>query len=428
VPAADRHNAQFSRNELDRIFASIEGPAHVALAVSGGSDSVAMMRLAADWRGAGQISVLTVDHGLREGSDAEAAQTGAWARDIGLEHHVLAWTGEKPATGIQAKAREARYRLLETWCVEHGADLLTAHTIEDQAETVLMRMARSTSLDGLAGIAPERAIGSAGFQPAVPKACGLEVRAPSILRPLLGIRRERLRAYLQAIGQPWIDDPSNEDERFERVRVRKAMAALGIPAEALAHVADEARAASSALWNAAGDWAGKHCAHHGEGYGAIPAIGFAALGADMRARVLGLLIARYGAGTVPEPHERSLLSEWIREGTGLRRTLGGAVIAKRRAEILVGREPGRIDPGPVAIPPAGKILWDRRFEIEAPPGSLILSHACAPTPRRSEIPAFVQASLPIAQKDGRRLEAVEWSLSFVMRSTINSPSNFGRTT
>ena len=409
--AAEPH--AFSQDNLNRIFARCRG--HLALAVSGGSDSIALMRLAARWGGAEKISVQTVDHGLRAASAGEARQVGEWALALGLDHHVLTWAGEKPVTGIQAKARAARYGLLEAWCREHGADLLTAHTIEDQAETVLMRMARSTSLDGLAGIAPERGFGSAGFQSASfdgAEASGLEARAPRIIRPLLNTTRERLRAYLNSLGQPWIDDPSNDDTRFERVRIRKAMADLNVGAAALAHVADEARAATAALWGAADHWVRAHVQHFAEGYGAAPLDGLAGLDGAIRARALGLLVARYGARGVPEPHERQLLAEWLQSGDGARRTLGGAEIAQRRKSVLFGREPGRISAVPLIIPANGKALWDRRFAISAPAGSNIVPSASLRQSRRPELPAFVQAALPVAQKDGRMLDATEWHLSF----------------
>ena len=132
----------------------------MALAVSGGSDSVALMHLAKSWADANhpdlKLSILTVDHGLRPESAGEAEQVGEWAGAMGLSHHVLAWGGPKPETGLQARAREARYGLMAQWCRDNDAGLLlTAHTLDDQAETVLMRLERSLSPGSLAGIAAE---------------------------------------------------------------------------------------------------------------------------------------------------------------------------------------------------------------------------------------------------------------------------------
>ena len=149
-------------------FSPLEGYSSAALAVSGGPDSMALMHLASRWlslkgRGPASISVLTVDHGLRPESAAEAAFVGARAGALGFTHATLAWTGEKPKTGIQAGAREARYGLMTAYCREHGiACLVTAHTEDDQAETFLMRLRRGSGLDGLASMA---AVSSAAAWP-----------------------------------------------------------------------------------------------------------------------------------------------------------------------------------------------------------------------------------------------------------------------
>ena len=141
-------------------FSCLTGAGHVALAVSGGSDSMALLRLTQTWAASHhpglRLSVLTVDHRLRAASAAEARQVGQWAAALGLSHHILEWAGEpKPKTGIQAAARAARYGLMAAWCRANGAELLlTGHTLDDQAETVAMRMARTASPDSLAGIRP----------------------------------------------------------------------------------------------------------------------------------------------------------------------------------------------------------------------------------------------------------------------------------
>ena len=135
------------------LFAPVANSGPLALAVSGGSDSVALMHLAAAWRQRPDFTVLTVDHGLRTGSAAEAQQVGQWSAGLGLQHVLLRWDAAKPVTALQAKARAARYDLMTNWCDAQGvAWLLTAHTLDDQAETVLMRLARTSSIDSLAGI------------------------------------------------------------------------------------------------------------------------------------------------------------------------------------------------------------------------------------------------------------------------------------
>jgi len=373
-------------------FSLIAGEAHVALAVSGGSDSMALLRLAEAWtRGRSRqprLSILTVDHALRAGSASEARQVAAWAAALGADHQVLVWTGPRPATGIQAKARQARYDLMTGWCRNHGATvLMTAHTLDDQAETVLMRLARTSSLDSLAGI--HRWSVWNGIK---------------LFRPLLGERRVALREFLASVDQPWIDDPSNADERFERVRVRKIMPLLaegGITAETLSGLASEAADVSQALWAAAREWVERHGVEHDSGYGAVPIRDFGRQAEALRTRILGCLIGRYGGGKLPEPAELGLLSAWLATASAGRRTLGGAVIARRSREFLVGREPGRIDPAPVTVPASGQVIWDGRFEIHAPPGCRVRPLGqTGRQPRQPELPAFVQAGLPAIETGG----------------------------
>ena len=181
-----------------------------------------------------KISVLTVDHGLRPEAAAEAVKVAEWCARLGLEHHTLRWEGTKPKTGLQAKARAARYDLLSAWCKANGVTyLLTGHTMDDQAETVLMRQQRTDTAESLAGI----------WETAV-------WDGVKVFRPLLGQSRADLRAYLASLGQPWIDDPSNSDTRFERVRVRQALAQEGRPdlqKIELADIAEKAGRAARAL-------------------------------------------------------------------------------------------------------------------------------------------------------------------------------------
>ncbi|MDY0242779.1 MAG: tRNA lysidine(34) synthetase TilS, partial [Rhodospirillaceae bacterium] len=169
----------------------------VAVACSGGADSLALTILADAWarsRG-GQAIALTVDHGLRADSAAEAATVGRWLAAREIPHHVLRWEGAKPGTGIQAAARRARYALLEDWCRQEGLlHLLLAHHRDDQAETLLMHLARGSGVDGLAGMAPIT-----------------ETRALRLLRPMLDAPHARLEATLAARGLVWVEDPSNRN-------------------------------------------------------------------------------------------------------------------------------------------------------------------------------------------------------------------------
>jgi tRNA(Ile)-lysidine synthase len=209
-------------DEIDALLAPLASFPVVILAVSGGADSVGLMHLAAQWAqrqepvSPTKLIVATVDHGLRGGSPTEAEWVASEAASLDIEHAILSWTGNKPTTGIQDAARQARYFLLGD-LARRQADgrpvaVVTAHTEDDQAETLLMRLARGSGLDGLTGMPSARALDA-----------DEEV---TLLRPLLGIPGGRLRATLQARGQQWIEDPSNDVDKFERVGIRKAAASL----------------------------------------------------------------------------------------------------------------------------------------------------------------------------------------------------------
>ncbi len=190
----------------------------IVVAVSGGGDSLALMHLLATFAKARKLAppiVLSVDHGLRPASGGDAKQVAAWARQAGLKAHVLAWRGAKPKSGIEAAARDMRYRLMGAWLAKHKiATLFVGHTQDDQAETFLLRLARGSGLDGLSAmraVAPWPVEGFAQL---------------SVRRPLLDLRRDDLRAHLTRIGQDWLDDPMNDEDAFDRVKVRKAREAL----------------------------------------------------------------------------------------------------------------------------------------------------------------------------------------------------------
>ncbi len=213
----------------------------IGIAVSGGGDSVALMHILARGladRADFHLFAATVDHGLRAEAADEARAVAALAGRLGIAHDVLEWRGWDGAGNLQARARAARYALLTEWARRRGIEVLAlGHTADDQAETVLMRLARASGVTGLAAMAPER------------RQDGLILR-----RPLLGLRRAELRDYLRRNDVPWAEDPGNEDTAFDRIRARRALedlAALGITVEALTKVAQNMRAAREALeWHA----------------------------------------------------------------------------------------------------------------------------------------------------------------------------------
>ncbi|MFN0191883.1 MAG: tRNA lysidine(34) synthetase TilS [Aestuariivirga sp.] len=307
-------------------FSPLLSDRHVAVAVSGGSDSVALLSAVARLRGS-RITALTVDHGLRPESADEARQVSKWSAAMGVAHVTLVWKGGKPRTGIQAAAREARYRLMTEWCLANGVTrLLTAHTQDDQAETVLMRLARTSSIESLAGIARHG-----------------EWDGVAVFRPLLGVAKSELRQFLAGLGQSWIDDPSNEDERFERVRVRKlmpALAAAGIDPGRLAQLAAECSKLSEAIASQARLWLKTHLREFPTGKCVFRADELAKVPSPVKVAIVRDILRVYGGGQPPERAEMERLAEWVNgEGTG--RTLGGAVFRRTTEDIRISREAGR---------------------------------------------------------------------------------------
>lgn len=254
-------------------FEPFETAPVVAVAVSGGRDSLALALLARDWaetRG-GRIVALIVDHALRPESEQEAAGTRDLLQRLGIEVEILRWSGPKPRNGLQSAARTERYRLLSGECRRRGIlHLLLGHHADDQAETVTMRAARGSGLDGLAGMAAltERP----------------DVR---LLRPLLPVPRASLTATLLALGVPWIDDPSNMDVRFERARLRAGAPLVDfVPAdESSRRAAGERRLAQAAVEALEFDQGGN---------AVIDRAGFCRLGAGLQARLLSRVVLAVG--------------------------------------------------------------------------------------------------------------------------------------
>lgn len=222
---------------LERLFSSLNQASGILAAVSGGPDSMALMQGLARWASRARrppIHVATVDHGLRPEAADEAAFVAREAALLSLRHRTLAWTGPKPMTGIQEAAREARYGLLVEYADEAGAShLVTAHTLDDQAETVMMRLSRGSGLSGLAGMRRET-----------------DRQGIRHVRPLLGIPKSTLLDRCRQQGWRFVTDPSNADERYARVRWRRLMpllAAEGLTAERLARMAERAAQADEAL-------------------------------------------------------------------------------------------------------------------------------------------------------------------------------------
>lgn len=383
-------------------FAPFEPAPRLAVAVSGGADSMALTLLAQAWtagRG-GAVAALTVDHGLRPEAAAEAAQVGAWLAARGIEHRILAWRGPRPSRAIQAAAREARYRLLEDWCAEAGVlHLLLAHHREDQAETVLLRLARGSGLDGLAGMSAT-----------------VERAACRVLRPLLPVPRVRLVATLQALGQGWIEDPSNRDGRYARARLRQGLAPLaeaGLTVERLAATAARLGRARSALEAEVAELLGRCAAIHPAGFARIDAAALAAAPAEVGLRALAALLLMVSGAAYPPRGERlERLYRRLGDGLGGGCTLGGCRILPRRGGVLMCREPAAMAP-PVAAPPGATVTWDGRFRlrlpVDAPTGLRLGARGRAgPDAAARRLPWAARSGMPVLRDDEGDVAA--WSV------------------
>ncbi|WP_430395078.1 tRNA lysidine(34) synthetase TilS [Enterovirga aerilata] len=321
--------------EFAAAFAGLEAAPRVLAAVSGGPDSVALMGALAEWArapGRPPVSVATVDHGLRPGARAEAEAVAELAAKLGLPHAILTWAGPKRRPVSQAAARQARYRLLLEHAREIGAShLVTAHTLDDQAETVLLRLAAGSGLSGLAAMRPRVARG------------GLQH-----VRPFLRIPKAGLVAACLARDWPFSEDPSNADPRFARVRWRRAimplLAAEGLDAERLARLAARLARADEGLDHAAETALARLALQPGPG-ARVEMAALAAEPAEIALRVLKRLLEQPRSAAEDEaggPHLRlERLEECLEAllqahaaGLPVRRTLAGRLLQLDRTGVL----------------------------------------------------------------------------------------------
>ncbi len=336
--ALSAERAAIGDGELAALFSDFGTFRRVILAVSGGPDSMALMLLAKRWRAArprgSELVAATIDHRLRPESKAEAAAVAKLARTLGIRHHTLVWAGNKPATGLQSAARDARYRLLRDLAKQIGADAIaTAHTQDDQAETVLMRLARGSGLAGLAGI--RRASERDGV---------------ALLRPLIDLPKARLVATLKKARVAFAEDPSNLDPRFARVRMRAlgpALAKEGLDASRLAQIARRLARADAAL-TATVDAAESHVLLSASPDGRTTDFNAAALftfPSEITIRLLGRAIDRIGDEGPVELGKLETLYQALADshtaGRRLKRTLAGAAIALTGPRLSVARAPAR---------------------------------------------------------------------------------------
>jgi tRNA(Ile)-lysidine synthase len=342
VSAADA--APVSAAEAKALFAGYAHAPALVLAVSGGPDSTALLVLAARWRAAlkrgPQLLAVTIDHGLRPQSAGEARAVKRLSARLGVRHRTLHWTGPKPSTGLPEAARTIRYRLLAAAARGAGAaHILTGHTLDDQAETVLIRMARGSGSTGLCAMARETPL-----------------EGLTLVRPLLDLPKARLIGTLEAIGMAFADDASNRDPRFTRARLRGLMPALageGLDARRLALLAQRLRRVEATIEYAVDAAAAAVTAVAEEGAwtrgGAIvlAAEKFVRLPAEVALRLLGRALALAGNEGPVQLGKLEVLCQALENASKgpapvhLRRTLAGALVTLTAERLVIERAPPR---------------------------------------------------------------------------------------
>lgn len=354
-----KEEGPLSAQEFEQLMAAV-GLGHprspVAVAVSGGADSLALTLLAAEW---GEVTGLVFDHGLRAGSDKEAQRVAAWLDKAGIRCVQLEWPGDKPGSDLQAAARTARYAALEGWCRQNGIEyLLVGHHLDDQAETFLMRLVRGSGVDGLSAMT---AVGPPLSRPDGPRIC----------RPLLPVAKARLEETLRARDQDWIEDPSNRDPAYLRTQVRQLLQETdieGLSAGRLGETAGRMAAVRSYLDQVTADYLRLTARFDPGGYVEMakdfgravhPVIGLRAM-----AQILRLTA---GADYQPRQARLERLYDDLKRPDFQGATLGGCqlIVEARgpRPALLVVREPAAVAEAR-DIEPGRTVFWDRRFLIE----------------------------------------------------------------
>ncbi|UVC07382.1 tRNA lysidine(34) synthetase TilS [Rhizobium sp. TH2] len=314
-------------------------PCRLLVAYSGGGDStgllVALAALRADFPGIA-IMAATVDHGLRPGSADEALKAGELCAALDIPHTVLTWPGDKPKTGIQAAARSARYRLLTEHAIHNKIDLiLTAHNLEDQRETLAMRRTRSPDAMG-------------GISDAV-----LVERAVWVVRPFLDVGREEIRAYLRRKGIGWIEDPSNDNPAFERVRVRQDLATATPEPDSRADVGSISHEAAEFIHSAVQ----LHPGHVAE----VDLERLSPADPAHRLAMLSLVAFLGGRDHLAGKETAGRVFDFLARGEGMRLAAERVIQDRRGRSLFIGREARGLQQ--VTIAPGEAAYWDNRFHI-----------------------------------------------------------------
>lgn len=331
---------------MDHI-AGFESAPKIAVAVSGGSDSMALCHLLSHWvkeRG-GILYALTVHHHLREEATTECEHVAHWMTEWNIPHTTLDWNHDTIISNLQAHARENRYRLLREWCTQHGIlHLALGHHQEDQAETFTMRLERGSGLFGLSAMPITR--------------YDHDVR---LIRPLLMIPKISLQDYLKEHHIPWLEDPSNHQSIFTRVRHRKE--ALNIPNHRLAATANHLMRARDWMTEELAQAAYESITLYPWGMAKLKRNIFNSLHPELAMRLLASLLQTIGGQKVTARYEKlaSLYTDILKRKSG-KKTLAHTILHCKQDSILLHKEAQHVEQEPIALDAGESIYWDQRFD------------------------------------------------------------------
>ena len=374
-------------------FLSLQPDGPLGVAVSGGSDSLALLHLLHDHLGPEQLFAVTVDHGLRPEAAAEAAHVSEICNALSVPHTTLRWRGWDGQGNVQDRARRARYTLMADWARAQGISRIAlGHTPDDQAETLVMRLGRGAGVEGLAAMSAER-----------------EEQGVTFLRPLLEVRRAALRDDLRARAVAWIDDPTNDDTSFDRPRIRQALpdlAEIGLTVPALTTVAANLRSATDTLAHYAVQEARTHVRIDGPDV-LLARAALETLPNEITRRLL-IAALRWIAGPGYPPRSAALdrMIQELRAGSTT--TLGGCLAIAGQDCVRLSREPAAV----AGISAEPGTDWDQRWQIDGPfgPGDRIAATGetglrdCANW-RETGLPRTTLLAAPAVWRDGRLIAA-----------------------
>lgn len=343
-------------NEWMSAIGYFEPQPAIAVATSGGADSMALLLLARDWVAArnGKLISLTVDHCLRPESAHEAQQVGNWCKKFSIEHHILCWKHiSHPLSSIQASARKARYNLLLEHCHKnHILHLLTAHHLSDQAETLFFRLARNSNLEGLSSMPAQTII--SGIR---------------LLRPLLKAPKTRLIATLKEKDQQWVEDPSNQNPVYTRVHIRKQLAEIPNELSIInkaEHITNRLGNFRKFLENNLASQITKCIEIHSSGFAIIKLDEYSAVSSYISLKSLSALVQTLSGSPYPPRNEKleRLHHDICNGGFRTKRSFSGLLFEKTDSrKIIVYREPNAVGK-PALLTPNNTTLWDKRFLLE----------------------------------------------------------------